>query len=207
MEQEYTDKNLIPSSELSKEIDNMESIAKVLKAIVNFPNTMRRKFKGEYLYVDEEGKSFWVQGTKPSFVVMDHKTQKPKKINKKMPWGEMKEIYIANDEAIDEIISMIEFMGVNEINPVGFNSPDNYLDDLKEFECKLAGLLALKQKEWGMDKELLPMIMIKIKTLVQDVRSLAIKGNLIRAITTNMQRIEQYIQNDSQKKGAIPNPY
>lgn len=200
--------NLIPSSEITKEVDSLESIAKLLKAIVNFPNLMRRKFRGEYLYQDETGKGHWVQGSKPTFVVTDVDTQKPVKIEKEMPWGAVQELYIANEEAIDEVISMLEFMGINEINPVGFNTPDNYLEDLKEFECKLAGLLALKQKEWGLDKELLPMIQLKIKTIVQDVRSHSINGNLIKAITTNMQRIEQYVQQESQKKtGGIPTPY
>lgn len=199
--------NLIPSSEISRELDSVESIAKLLKAITNLPITMRRKFRGEYLYQDEAGNSSWVQGSKPAFVIIDYETDKPKKVKVKMPWGDIEEKFVANDEAIEEVISMIEFMGVNEINPVGFNTPGNYLDDLREFECKLAALLALKQKEWGIDKELLPMAMQKIKTLIQDVRSLSIDGKLIKALTTNLQRVEQFIQNEGQGRSKNFNPY
>lgn len=201
------DKNLIPSGEINREMDSIESIAKIIKSITNMPITLRRKFRGEYLYQDEKGNSSWVQNTKPTFVVINYETDKPKKIMKTMPWGEEKEVYVANDEAIDEVISMIEFMGVNEITPVGFNTPENYMDDLKEFECKLAVLLGLKQKEWGIDKEVLPMTMQKIKTLVQDIRSLAINGKFLKQIATSTQRVEQVVQNETQGRPKNFNPY
>ena len=201
------DQNLIPAGEISRELDSIESIAKLLKAIKEMPITLRRKFRGESLYTDKEGNSTWVQNTKPTFVVIDYQTDKPVKIKVTKPWGDIEEVYIANDEAIDEVISVIEFMGVNEISPVGFNTPDNYQDDLREFECKLAALLALKQKEWGMDKELLPMAMQKIKTLIQDVRSLSVNGKFLKQIATNTQRVEQYVQNDSQPGRKNFNPY
>lgn len=199
--------HVIPSGEISKEMDSIESISKILTAIKNWPVTLRRKFNGESLYHDKEGNPSWVQTNKPSFVRVDYDTSKPLKVMKKMPWGAVEELFVVNDEAVDEIISMMEFMGINEINPVGFNTPDNYLDDLKEFECKLAALLALKQKEWGIDKELLPMLHQKIKTIVQDVRSLSVNGKLLKQIATNTQRVEQYIQNDGQGGRKNFTPY
>ena len=199
--------NLIPSGEINREMDSIESIAKIIKAINNLPITLRRKFRGESLHRDVDGNSTWVQASKPTFVVIDYATDKPKMEMVKMPWGEEEEKYIANDEAIDEVLSMIEFMGVNEINPVGFNTPDNYQDDLKEFECKLAALLAMKQKEWGIDKELLPMLHQKIKTLVQDVRSLSINGKFLKQIATNTQRVDQYVQHENQGRSKSFGPY
>lgn len=200
--------NLIPSTEINKEIDSVASIAKLLKDISLYPNLLRREFRGEMMYEGKEGDIHWVQGTKPTFVRVDYSTNKPIKIKKKMPWGETVDVYIPNDEAIDEVISMLKFIGINQINPVGFNTPDNYLDDLREFECKLAGLLALKQRAWGIDKELLPMVHQKLKTIIQDVRSLSINGNLMKTIQTTTQRIEQYIEGEgSRKKKVEVNPY
>lgn len=199
--------NLTPAGEINREVDSIESIAKIIKAIQNLPITMRRKFRGEGLHTSEKGVSTWVQNTKPTFVVIDYETDKPKKELKMMPWGEEKECYIPNDEAIDEMISIMDFMGINEINPVGFNTPENYQEDLKEFECKLASLLALKQKEWGIDKELLPIMQTKIKTLIQDVRSLAVNGKFLRQIATNTQRVEQYVQKEDTGRNRSLSPY
>ena len=49
---------------------------------------------------------------------------------------------------------------------------------------------------------------MKIKTIIQDVRSLSVQGNLLKAIQTTVQRVEQYIENDAtKKKGWNVNPY
>jgi len=60
-----------------------------------------------------------------------------------------------------------------------------------------------------MDKELLPMIHFKIKTIVQDVRLLSVKGKLLQAIQTTVSRVEQFIESDNQKKKGMmnANPY
>lgn len=200
--------NLIPSSDVGKGMDSLGSISKLLASISDFPNLLRRKLRGEMLYEDKEGNCTWVQGVKPAFVQMDFITNKPKKVKIQMPWGKEKEIYVTNDEAIEEILSQLDFMGVNQINPLGYNDPENYLEDLKEFECKLAAVLALKQKEWGLDKELLPMLQLKLKTLVQDVRSLSVKGNLLKTVQTTVQRIEQHIEKEQiNKKRFETSPY
>jgi len=200
--------NLIPSSDLNKDLSSISSISKILNSISDYPNALRREFRGEMLYEDDQGNTSWVQGTKPAFIKLD-KDGKPRKIKSQMPWKddegkfEIREIFVVNDEAVEEVISMMKFAGINQINPVGFNTEDNYMDDLKEFECKLAGLLCLKQKGWGLDKELLPMIQFKVKTIVQDVRSLSVKGKLLQAIQTTVSRIEQYVENEGQKKRGI----
>lgn len=200
--------SLIPSSDVRKEMDSLSSISKMLNSISDYPNTLRREFRGEMMFEDDKGNVLWVQGTKPVFIKLDFETGEPLKEKTKMPWGEEKELYVVNDEAIEEVISMLKFAGINQINPVGYNSPDNYLDDLKEFECKLAGLLALKQREWGIDKELLPTTHFKIKTIIQDVRSLSINGNLLKTIQTTTQRIEQFVENDSNRRNKFnANPY
>ncbi|MFW6174117.1 MAG: hypothetical protein ACOC5T_10280 [Elusimicrobiota bacterium] len=206
--------NLIPSGDLNREVNSLSSIAKLLDSISDYPNRIRRELRGEMLYENENGDTSWVQTSKPAFVKIDYKTNKPYKIKQSMPWKndkgepEKKEIYVVNDEAIEEVISMIKFAGINQINPVGFNTEDNYLEDLKEFECKLAAVLALKQKEWGLDKELLPMIQFKLKTIVQDVRSLSVKGKLLNAIQTTVSRVEQFVESDqTRKKGNFLNPY
>lgn len=207
--------NLIHSADMNKDLSSISSISKILNSIADFPTLIRREFRGEQLYEDEKGAIHWVQATKPIFIMIDYKTNKPIKVKQEMPWNdknnqpEIKEVYIANEEAIEEVISIMKFGGVNQINPVGFNTEDNYLDDLNEFECKLAAVLCLKQKEWGMDKELLPMIQFKIKTLMQDVRSLSVKGKLLNAIQTTVSRVEQYVENDSQRKRGMGqvNPY
>ena len=202
--------NLISSADLNKDLSSISSISKILNSISDYPNLIKRELRGEMLYEDDDGNTSWVQATKPTFVRMDMAKNKPLKKKEKMPWGDTKEIYVVNDEAIEEVISMMKFAGINQINPVGFNTEDNYQDDLKEFECKLAAVLCLKQKEWGLDKELLPMIQFKLKTIIQDVRSLSVKGKLLQAIQTTVSRVEQYVENDQNRKRGFmnnANPY
>lgn len=198
--------NLTSPSQMQEAIQGVASLSKILLEISNYLTVLKREFRGESLYQGEDGKINWVQVTKPTFIRINYKTGKPIKEKIKMPWGnppEEKEVYIPNDEAIDELLSMIKFMGVNQIQPIGFNQPPNYLDDLKEFECKLAAVLCLKQKEWGMDKELLPMYMTKIKTIVQDARSMSVNGNTIKSLISTIQRVEQMVEGDFDKKKKV----
>lgn len=183
-------------SQLQEASAAIASLTKLLLEISDNLTALRREFRGEGLHQDKNGNINWVQVSKPTFVKIDFRTGKPVKEKRKMPWGEIKEVYLPNDEAIDEILSMLKFSGVNPIQPVGNIGEDNYLDDLKEFECKLAGVLALKQKEWGLDKELLPMMQYKIKTIIQDVRSMSVKGFTLKALQTTVQRVEQLIEGD-----------
>ena len=198
--------NMTPAGQ-NQEAIQMASLTRLLMEITNYLQTLKMQFRGEALYQGEDGKITWVQVTKPRFIKMDFKTGKPQRVKTKMPWGEEKLLYIPNEEAIDEVLSMLYFGGVNQINPIGFNNPDNYLEDLKEFECKLAGVLCLKQEEWGLDEELLPMIQFEIKTIVQDVRSMAINGNTLKNLISTVQRIEQAIEGGTTKKKIGGSPY
>lgn len=185
----------------------MASLIKLISDISSYLITLRRQFRGEALHQSEDGQSTWVQISKPVFVEMDFSGEEPipKRKKVKMPWGEVKNVYIANDEAIDEILSMLYFGGANQIQPLGYNPEDNFLDDLREFGCKLAAVLALKQVEWGLDKELLPMVQFKIKTIIQDVRSMSLKGNTLKALQTTVSRVEQLIEGEKNKMKL--NPY
>ena len=101
---------------------------------------------------------------------------------------------------------MLKFSGVNQVTPISGIDSDVYMDDLREFGCKLASVLALKQKEWGLDKELLPMTQFKVKTIIADARSLALDGRTLKAIQTSIQRVEQAFEGDKNAKRSI-NPY
>jgi hypothetical protein len=198
--------NYVHPSQLQDANQTMASLTRLLFEVSNTLIALRREFRGEALYQSEDGLQSWIQVSKPSFVKVDFKTNKPMMVDVKMPWNEIKSCYVPNDEAIEEVLSMLKFAGVNQITSVAGISDDNYLDDLKEFECKLAATLALKQREWGLDKELLPMMQFKIKTIVQDARSLAIEGRTLKAIQTTVQRVEQMIEGsrDSKKTGVTP---
>ncbi len=202
--QQFVGGNYSMPSQIKEVSDTMASLTKLLLEVSNTLLSMRREFRGEALFQDQDGESHWIQISKPAFVVIDFKTGEPIKQKQKMPWGEEKTVYLPNDEAIDEVLSMLKFAGVNQISPIGFNPEDNYQDDLREFECKLAAVLALKQKEWGLDKELLPMIMFKIKTLVQDVRSMSVKGGTLKAIQTTVSRVEQVLEGEKTKSKLSP---
>jgi hypothetical protein len=206
-QQYYPAQNYTHPSQLQDASQAMASLTKLLFEVSNTLVALRREFRGEALYQADDGASQWIQISKPVFVKLNFKTNESQKIKEKMPWGELKEVYVPNDEAIEEVLSMLKFAGVNQITAIAGISDDNYMEDLKEFECKLAGSLCLKQKEWGLDKELLPMLQFKIKTVVQDARSLAIEGRTLKALQTTVQRVEQMIEGDKAAKkvmGASP---
>ena len=201
MEQQNKNTGSLVFPDQVKDLTNqLYSVVKILNEIPQHLSNLRRIFRGEVYWQDDKGSSYWIQMVKPVFVKVDFKTGIPLKEKVKMPWGEQKEIFIPNDEAIEEVLSILSFMGMNQITPITNLSEDNILDDLKEFELKLASLLTLKQKEWGLDKELYHMTMSKIKTLVQDVRYMARQGTTLKTVQINVQRIENVIE--GQKGGA-----
>lgn len=202
-----TTQNYTTPNQISQIQDAITSITKLLTQLTDFLNVVRREFRGEVLYEHEDGNTEWIQMSKPTFIKLDISSRKPIKQKKKMPWGEEREVYVPNDEAIDEILSMLKMMGINQIQPLGFNPSDNYLDDLLEFECKLAVLIGLKQEEWGLDEELLPMIQMKIKTIVQDIRSLSLEGKVLKALQTTVQRMEQFTESLPKNKLGVSSPY
>ena len=203
----------VPSSsysypdQLRQATQQLHSMVKMLAEISGSLPTLRRVFRGEVLYQDDSGKSEWVQIVKPMFVKSDPVTEVPLRNVIVMPDKTKREGFIPNDEAIEELISMLYFMGLNPITPLTDLSEGTILDDLKEFECKLAATLTLKQKTWGMDKELLPIIHQKIKTTVQDVRYMANEGAVLKALQTTVSRVEQIIEGDRQRGKLKLSPY
>ena len=207
MQNDSMDNNYAYPSQLQDAAESMASLTKLLLEVQNTLINLRREFRGEALYQAQDGSNHWIQVTKPLFLKVDFKTGQPIKENKKMPWGEERNVYLANDEAIEEVISMLKFAGVNQVTAIASVNEENYMDDLMEFELKLPEVLALKQKEWGIDKELLPMLQFKIKTMVQDARSLAFQGRTLKALQTSVQRVEQMIEGTDPRKQKNYNPF
>jgi len=182
----------------------LASIAGLLRESDNLLPILRSEFKGEATIQYDDGGIENIQISKPMFVVIDFKTNKPVKIMKQYRDGK-REIYVANDEAIEEVLSMLKFMGLNKITSLTNLNEKTILADLKEFECKLASVLMLKQKSWGLDKELLPTTMTKIKTIIQDARYMCCNGSTIKAIQKTVSRIESF--SESPGKGRSAGPY
>lgn len=145
-----------------------------------------------------------VQVSKPLFVRYDNKKNRPIKIIKQYKTGP-KEIYVTNEEAVEEVLSMLKLMGLNKITTLTNLSERTILEDLKRFECILASVLMLKQKSWGIDKELMSMIQAKISTIVQDARYMSCNGSTLKAIQKTVQRVESY--NETPQKGRGAGPY
>jgi len=185
----------------------MASLTKLLLESSSTLSTLRREFRGEALYQKEDGSSDWVQISKPIFVKTEPITEEPLMKNYKMSDGEIKKVFIPNDEAIEEILSMLKFAGINQVTPITNIDENNILDDLREFECKLAAVLCLKQKEWGIDKEMLPVVQFKIKTIVQDARFMCREGTILKALQTTVSRVEQTFEGEKQKRGMVTAPY
>jgi len=189
----------------------MASISSLIKENQQLLPILRREFRGEALQQYADGSYSYIQVSKPYFVKIDAATEEPvmQEVNYKTHEGVeyKKEIYTPNDEAIEEVLSMLKSMGINQITILTNVDENTILDDLREFECKLAAVLALKQKSWGIDKEMLPMLQTKIKTIVQDSRYLACNGNTIKAIQKTVQRVEQAWEGDKQKRSSFKSPF
>ena len=200
--------NFIHPAQMQDLAQVMNGLLRFLQEATNQLVVIRRELRGEAIFQNPDGSNQWIQVTKPFFIKINFETNEPFMEKKTMPWGEDKMCYVPSDEAIEEILSMLKFAGLNQVTPIAGIDEDNYLEDLKEFECKLAGVLALKQKEWGIDKELLPMLQFKLKTIVQDARSYALEGRALKAIQTSVQEIKQSIEGvDMKKKMSQSTPY
>jgi len=182
----------------------LASIASLLREADNLLPILRSEFRGEATVQYEDGSVENIQMSKPMFIKIDYKTNKPIKTIKQYKTGP-KEIYVINEEAVEELLSQLKFMGLNNITRLTNIDEKTILQDLMEFECKLAALLMLKQKEWGIDKEMLPLTITKIKTIVQDARYMCVNGSTLKAIQKTVQRIESY--SEGGKKGRSAGPY
>jgi len=161
---------------------------------------LRHEFRGEELVQTENGENIWFQVSKPLFVRTDVKTEKPLKERVKNPNGDIVEVYIPHDEAIEEILSLVKMCGLNQITPLGTTDVKEMNLDLYEFENRLSYLLTLKRKEWGIDKSLRPMIFKKIKQQVQDARSTQLDGRVLKALTQVTKRIESISTGERRSK-------
>ena len=200
-------KNFSYPDQLRNQAEQLVSTIKMLSEIPKSISTLRRVFRGEALYQSEDGTNNWVQVVKPSFILLDKETRKPIKKIIKTSDGEEREVFLPNDEAIEEVLSMLYFMGMNQMTVLTNLDENTVLDDLREFECKLAGILCLKQVDWGLDKTLMPMIQTKIKTLIQDARYLCVNGGTMKALTQQVSRIEQVLEGGRDMKKVNMSPY
>jgi len=187
---------------------SLASIASLLKESLTLLPLLRREFRGEVMQQYEDGGFAYIQIFKPLFIKINVETELPlkQKVKYKDNSGAeyVKEIFIPNDEAIEEVLSILKFMGLNQVTLLTNLDENTILDDLREFECKLAAILCLKQKRWGIDKQDLPLLQSKIKTIVQDARYQACNGSTLKAIQKTVQRVEQFIENDGTKSKRSP---
>ena len=200
-------RNVSYPDQLRNQAEQIVSTVKMLAEIPKSIATLRRTFRGEALYQGDDGTNQWIQIVKPAFVKLDPYTRQPLKNKIKMPDGEEREVYLPNDEAIEEILSQLFFMGMNQITTLTNLDENTVLDDLREFECKLSALLCLKQVQWGLDKALMPIQMQKIKTIIQDSRYLCVNGSTMKALTQQVSRIEQILKGGKKLKKLNPSPY
>ncbi|GAG92854.1 unnamed protein product, partial [marine sediment metagenome] len=91
----------------------LHSMVKMLSDIPGSLPTLRRVFRGEVLYQDESGASTWIQVVKPMFIKTDPTTELPVMQIVSLPDKTQKNSFVPNDEAIEEILSMLYFLGLN----------------------------------------------------------------------------------------------
>lgn len=196
---------IYPSQVKDQDVEDFANLVKLLTQYGDLLEVIRKEWIGLGIIHDKDNNPVWVQVSKPIFVMKD-KEGKPlmKPHSNKMLATIGKVEYVPNVDAIEELLSQLKCMGINSITPLATIDNDNIMDDLKEFEKKLASLLCLKQIEWGLDKELMPMLMTKIKTIVQDARLVAKEGNLLRALMKSVQRIEQSVEQPKQQGSFNP---
>lgn len=177
-----------------EETDIKKQVNSLIEILTNSNKMMqilRHEFRGEELVQNPDGSNNWFQISKPLFVRTDTKTEEPIKVKIKTVDGKKEvEIYVAHDEAIEEILSLIKMCGLNQVTPLGTTDDKEMNLDLFEFESRLSILLTLKRKEWGIDKSLRPMVYKKIKQQVQDARSLQINGRVLKSLTQTVKHIE-----------------
>lgn len=180
--------NTQPASHVIDDLRDSVQLIRKLTEHDDFLTVIRREMKGEQLFQDpESGENYWVQIDKPMFVKLNKENKPIKKLNPKTN----KEEYLVNDDAINEILSILKSCGLNPITPLTNIKEDEIRADLYEMESKIAVLLAVKRKEWGIDKAEYPATVGKLKILIKDARYRAVDGTVLRALRTMTSRIEQ----------------
>ena len=184
----------LPSA-INEDIRDSIQLVRVLTEHDDFLNIIRREMRGEQLYQDESGETYWVQVDKPMFIKLD-KQNKPIRIfnTKTKKWE-----YVVNDDGVNEVISLLKSCGLNPITPLTNINEEEIRADLMEMESKIAVLLTVKRKEWGIDKAEYPSAVGKIKILIKDARYRAKDGTVLKALRTITSRIEQTSDRNVQK--------
>lgn len=162
-------------------------LIKVLTDHEDILDILKMQLRGEILYQDKDGERFFKQTDKPMFVILDP-LNRPIRV-----WNERAKQYdyLPNDEAINEVINMLKFCGLNPVAPLTTIDENEIRADLLEMESKMAVMLCVKRKKWGIDKALYPVIVGKIKVLLKDARYRSKDGVVLRALRTITSRIEQ----------------
>ena len=179
----------------NQDMDNLTGLNKLLLEYSNMPLLLRQEFRGEEL-ITIGNQQMIIQTTKPIFVKCDHEGKPirvPSDILKNHD-GTPKMDYVANEDAIDTIIQALKFSGINKVTPITSLEENEILLDLRTISKKIAKTMALKQLEWGLDKETMGLTFENIMTIIKDARMIAKNGQLLRTIRQSVQRIEQHIE-------------
>lgn len=184
-----------PSAVIAPDEKEGAQLIRVLTEHDNFLGLMRQELRGEQMYITEQGKRLWVQVDKPIFVKLD-KEDKPIKVKNKESGNEE---YVCNDDAVNEILSILKSCGLNPISPLTTIDENEIRADLLEMESKVAVLLCIKRRSWGIDKAEYPTLVGKIKILIKDARYRAKDGIALKALRTITSRIEQSTEQQKQK--------
>ena len=202
-----------PSNNIYSYPDQVGAIQKELNTFINMLKessnaliTLRRNMRGEVL-MEANNKTYWVQLIKPKFVKTDVTTGLPLKQKVQYEGEEPREIYVPHDEAIEEVLSLLSSMGINNTTKLTDLSEPTILTDLKLFEKKLAALLCLKQKDWGIDKELMPTLQLSLGTMVQDARYQAKDGAVLVSLQKTIQEIKQVVDQSTGKSKLTMTPF
>lgn len=194
-----------PPSSVEENLQEATQLIRVLTDHEPFLNILKQELRGEQLYQDSTGESYWVQTDRPMFILLDKNNQPIKILNSKTG----KEEYAINEDAINAVINVIKMSGLNPVAPLTNINEDEIRADLLEIESKIAVLLTVKRKKWGIDKAEYPIIVGKLKVIIKDARYRAKDGAVLRALRTITSRIEQTSEQNKPKRITenIPSPF
>lgn len=176
-------------------------LIKVLTDHETFLNVLRQELKGEQLFQDEQGNKFWVQLDKPVFIRLDEQDRPLKIMNERTKKME----FVPNDEGINSVMQTLKSCGMNPVAPLTTINENEIRADLLEMESKLAVLLTVKRKKWGVDKAEYPVVLGNLKVLIKDARYRSLDGVVLKALRTITSRLES--SNDAQKVKGANSPY
>lgn len=184
---EYQSRGLYSDPQSYVESQHADHLVKVLTDHEDTLDILKMQMRGEIVYQDKEGQRFYKQIDKPAFVILDELNKPVKVYNEQFKQWD----YIPNDEAINEVVSILKFIGMNPVAPMTTIDENEIRADLMEMESKITVLLTINRKKWGIDKSMFPVIIGKLKVLIKDARYRSKDGTVIKALRTITSRIEQ----------------